>query len=270
MKLVASVFFALSLALGILSAQAAPAAPGNPPTAFFEFAALSRLHPVAVGGAEIGFYLECENRTSSPVSVLAYLPKDAGDYGVVRREDAQDTLSDWQVVQPGKTLRIFVNRTLPRRYFLRAADLNGATVGGEGATTDIPIGGKGVGFNEVDAVSQCRDVDGVVVCRHVLRSPEAAKAAAEEARRHSVRALEAFNAKRMGEAREAIQAALQADPNHAGYYWVLGRIELSEQREEQAAEAFRACLAREPQGKYAEKARKTLSDLSRVREQGTR
>ncbi|HQL48805.1 MAG TPA: hypothetical protein PLC09_09045, partial [Holophaga sp.] len=67
MKLVASVFFALSLALGILSAQAVPATPGNPPAVLFELAALSRLHPVAVGGAEIGFYLERENRTSSPV-----------------------------------------------------------------------------------------------------------------------------------------------------------------------------------------------------------
>jgi len=262
MKLVASVFFALSLALGILSAQAVPATPGNPPAVFFELAALSRLHPVAVGGAEIGFYLECENRTSSPVSVLAYLPRDGGDYGEVRREDAQDTLTDWQVVQPGKTLRIFVNRTLPLRYFLRAADLNGATVGGEGAPTDIPIGGKGVGFNEVDAVSQCRDVDGVVVCRHVLRSPEDAKAAAAEARRQGQRALEAYKAKRLGEAREAIQAALQADPGRAEYHWVLGRIELSEQREEQAAEAFRACLARNPVGKVASEAAERLGALT--------
>lgn len=142
--------------------------PQAPTSTFFDLVALSRLHRLSVGGPEVGFYLEYLNRTGSAVSVLAHVPKDTGDYGEIRNEDGKDTTGNWQVIQPGKTLRVFVNRTLPPKYYLRATDLHGARCWGEGATTDLPIGGKTVTFNSVDSDSQCQEIDGVVVCRHVL------------------------------------------------------------------------------------------------------
>ncbi|HOD32091.1 MAG TPA: tetratricopeptide repeat protein, partial [Holophaga sp.] len=84
------------------------------------------------------------------------------------------------------------------------------------------------------------------------------------------RTVRAYNDGHLDEARKAVREALALRPDHAHSYFVLGNIEVRAERYAEAEQALQAYLAREPQGKYAEKARKTLSDLSRVREQGTR
>lgn len=255
----------LSLAAAPLYAQKKPAPPRtSQPTAspFFELVALSRLHKLAVGGAEVGFYLDYRNRTDGPVSVLAYLPKDEGDYGEVRKEDGKDTVTDWQVVQPGQTLRVFVNRTLPTTYYLRATDLNGGRCWGSAGTKDFAVGGKTVAFSPADAASLGREEDGMVVCRHELMAVKVAapvsEASARAAREGYNRAVEALNANRLDAALEAARASAQADPELAEAHYLIGFIAFQQKKDTEALPALRACLERNPPEVLAVKARAVL------------
>ncbi|MCE1205452.1 MAG: DUF1036 domain-containing protein [Holophagaceae bacterium] len=148
--------------------KTAAGAAADPALRFLEMALASQRLKEQKGGPKQGFYLLIENLTTDPIQV-AFAVEGSGLPHTFLFED-DGLVQGWWKVEPGKTRRIFIDRVLPKVYYLHARtathfwgkDKAFAVPSGDGEPT--------VTFSRYESGAKGQvDADGTVVCTHRYR-----------------------------------------------------------------------------------------------------
>lgn len=149
-------------------AQDAVADKTDPAMRFLELALASQHVKDQKGGPKAGFYLLIENTTTDPIQV-AFAVEGSGLPNTFLFED-DGLVQGWWKVEPGKTRRIFIDRVLPKVYYLHAR--TATHFWGKDKAFAVPSGDgeKTVTFSRYESGAKGQhDADGTVVCTHRFR-----------------------------------------------------------------------------------------------------
>jgi len=141
---------------------------GADPLRFLELAVASQHLKDQKGGPKQGFYLLIENMTTDPIQV-AFAVEGSGLPHTFLFED-DGLVQGWWKVEPGKTRRIFIDRVLPKVYYLHAR--TATHFWGKDKAFAVPSGDgeKTVTFSRYESGAKGQlDADGAVVCTHRFR-----------------------------------------------------------------------------------------------------
>ncbi len=137
-------------------------------TNLLELVVLSESIKEQSGGPNKGFYLFIQNQTDEVLKV-AFAIEAAGDpknFFFYR----EGTVQGFWKIKPGGFKKIFIERILPREYYIHAH----GTASQWGKEKNFVVEGGDVdasyAFNKKDPTSSCKaEEDGVVVCRHTYK-----------------------------------------------------------------------------------------------------
>lgn len=130
--------------------------------------ALASQHLREKGGPLQGFYLQLVNETKGDLQV-AFATAEDGDpvFHLFENDYVPEQVQGWWKIGPGKMRRVFIERVLPRDYFLHARTQT--VFWGKDRKFKVPCGDseKEFLFNRYGAALKCEiDAEGCVVCTH--------------------------------------------------------------------------------------------------------
>lgn len=160
----------LALAAGESVSLAKPSAGSevDPALRFLEMALASQHLKDQKGGPQSGFYLQIENQTAVPLQIAFAIEGSGIPDGLFFHNDG--LVQGWWKVEPGKTRRVFIDRVLPKVYYLHAR--TAAHFWGKDKAFAVPSGDgeKTVTFSRYESGAKGQlDPDGTVVCIHRFR-----------------------------------------------------------------------------------------------------